>query len=79
MFENDSIEPAISCRLLSGQQRSVALAQRDHMPRVIQKVDQLAIPPDTALLERRVVASSLPPHAFQLLRIELACVVSNFE
>jgi hypothetical protein len=48
------------------EQRRVALAQRDHLPVIVQERNDLAIAPDAALIERRVRHAPLAPDALPI-------------
>ena len=67
MLEGQPVEPSISGRDGSVEQRRVAFAQRDHVGDVVEKREQLAIAPDAALIEGSVAQAAfakrlLPVH-----------------
>ena len=67
VLERDPVEPAVVCRDRPVQKRRVPFAQSDHVPVVVEKRKQLAIPPDAALVEKRIARSPLSPGFSEIL------------
>src|SRR5712691_5636949 len=79
MLERQVVESAVGSGSRRRQQWSVAFAERDHLTKVIQEWDQLAIAPDAALVQREIAGPAVAPDRFERSWIGLPIRVGGFE
>ena len=79
MLENQRIQTAILSRGGRLQKRSIPLAQGYRMRVTIEKGNHLAIPPHTALVQRRVRHAPFAPQAFQCSGFGSRTLVVGFQ
>src|SRR5438067_651595 len=65
MLEREVVEAAVLGRPASRKERRVPFPQGDNGIVIVEERDDLAIPPDAALIERRVAGPAPAPEGFE--------------